>query len=135
MRETSKTLQVIYAWETIKMIEESNHPLKEKLIEFMANVMDNLDKKPNKQYSLRTNRFRHDFHEFWSKLLHSKKVTQKELAEFIGIRQQSVAHWNKRERVPRKHFNSVCSYLNLTQEEENKLLEFSARSPFREHRA
>ena len=118
-----------------KVIEESNHPLKEKLIEFMANVMDNLDKKPTKQYSLRTNRFRHDFHEFWSKLLHSKKVTQKELAEFIGIRQQSVAHWNKRERVPRKHFNSVCSYLNLTQEEENQLLEFSARSPFREHRA
>jgi DNA-binding Xre family transcriptional regulator len=134
MRETSKTFQVIYAWETIKVIEESNHPLKEKLIEFMSSVLEGIDKKPTKQHSLRTNKFRNDFHEFWSKLLHSKKTTQKELAEFIGVRQQSVADWNKRERVPRKHFNSVCSYLNLTQEEENQLLEFSARSP-REHRA
>ncbi len=43
-----------------------------------------------------------------------KGITQKELAERIGISQRMLVHYEKNDRVPLKHLKEICEVLNIS---------------------
>ena len=45
----------------------------------------------------------------------SKNITQKELAEFLSIKQQQYARYEKGiNELPLKHLKNICIYLNVS---------------------
>jgi transcriptional regulator with XRE-family HTH domain len=43
-----------------------------------------------------------------------KGITQKELAEKIGISQRMLVHYEKSDRIPLKHLKEICEVLNIS---------------------